>query len=121
MDTKAMTEIMAAVIQTKVYLLIAHFIIAGVILLLLKSISEAICGYILFRSDKHICIGSPVEINGKQGRLVSASLFTITIETECGFIRVPTKDWRSSGYIILKDSMVLRKRRVSDKSNQNGG
>jgi len=114
MDAGTVSEIVEAVIKTKVHILITNLIFAGVILMLLKIVAEAVSGYIMFRSDMHICIGSPVEVYGKKGRIVEAGFFAITIETECGFIRVPTKDWRSSKYLILKDSMVLRNRRSED-------
>lgn len=114
MDSGSIIKIVDVVIRTKIHILLINLIIAGIILMLLKTIAEAISGYIIFRSDMHICIGTPVEIYGKRGRIIDASFFTISIETDCGFIRVPTKEWRSSKYLILKDSMILRNRRVDD-------
>jgi len=100
--------------QTNIESIIISFLVAAVALLLLKISAEAIAGYIQFRLDRYIAIGCPVEIYGKKGRVKDISVFTITVETDCGFVRVPTKLWRSSRFISLKDMMVLRNRRKDD-------
>jgi len=100
--------------KTNIDSIIISFLIAAVALMLLKIVAEAISGYIQFRLDQHIAIGSPVEIYGKKGRIREVTIFTITIETECGFIRVPTKSWRVSKFISLKN-VVPHNRRLEDK------
>jgi len=100
--------------KTNIDSIIISFLIAAVALMLLKIVAEAISGYIQFRLDQHIAIGSPVEIYGKKGRIREVTVFTITIETECGFIRVPTKSWRVSKFISLKN-IVPHNRRLEDK------
>ena len=91
------------------------FLAGVVILMMLKTIAENIVGSLMFRFDNHISIGSPVEIYGKKGRIKEASLFSITIETDCGYVRVPSKHWRTSKVILLKDDLNLRNRRSTDR------
>jgi len=112
--TKEIVDALDQIQQTNIDSLIISFLLAVVVLMLLKIVAEAITGYIQFRLDKHIAIGSPVEIYGKKGRIRDATIFTINVETECGFIRVPTKSWRASKFISLKDT-VPHNRRADDK------
>lgn len=102
-------------IQTSnIHSIIISFLIAAVVLMLLKIVAEAIAGFIQLRLDQHVALGSAIEIYGKRGRIKEVSLFTVTIETDCGFVRVPTKSWRSSRFLILKDRAQLRNRRSTD-------
>ena len=99
--TKEIVDALDQIQKTNIDSLIISFLMAVVVLMLLKIVAEAITGYIQFRLDQHIAIGSPVEIYGKKGRIREVTIFTITIETSCGFIRVPTKAWRVSKFISL--------------------
>jgi len=112
--SKEILDALDQIQKTNIDSIIISFLIAAVTLMLLKIIAEAIAGYIQFRLDKHIAIGSDVEIFGKAGRIKEITIFTITVETDCGFIRVPTKSWRSSRFIALKNR-VLWDRRKDDK------
>ena len=98
----------------QLFTLMFKFVIIGVIIMLLKNIIESVTGYILLMTNKYVCIGSPVEIYGKKGRIKRITLFSVTIETECGYIRTSTKDWRTSKYISLKDHLTLLNRRSTD-------
>ena len=70
--------------------------------------------YILFRLDPYVGLGTPVELYGDTvGRICDASMFTIVVETENGFIRLPTRRWRSIKCMVLKDRF-LRDRRKKD-------
>jgi len=112
--SKEIVEALDQIQKTNIDSLIISFLVTVVVLMLLKVVAEAITGYIQFRLDQHIAIGSPVEIYGKKGRIREVTVFTITIETECGFIRVPTKSWRVSKFISLKN-IVPHNRRLEDK------
>lgn len=101
--------------KTNIDTIVISFLITAVVLMLLKIVAEAITGYIQLRLDQHIAIGTTVDVYGKRGRIKDVSVFTITIETECGFIRVPTKSWRASRFIIMKDRQALHNRRKEDK------
>jgi small-conductance mechanosensitive channel len=101
--------------QTNFDSVVISFLVAAVALMLLKIIAEAITGFIQLRLDQHIAIGTTVEVYGKKGRVKEVTLFTVTIETECGYVRVPTKSWRASKFLILKDSQPLHNRRKDDK------
>lgn len=105
---------LAEVLHKQFYTLAVDMIIAMVIIILLKIIAEHIAGHIMFRMDKHTSIGSPIEVYGKKGRIKDVTLFNIMVETECGFIRIPTKHWKASRYILLKGDQVLRTRRATD-------
>ncbi len=102
-------------IDEQMVLVIIKFIIGIVVIMILKVVAENIVGYIMFRVDSHVGIGTPVEIYGKRGIIESASIFEIVVETDCGFVRVPSKVWRSSKYIVLKDHLTMRNRRSSDR------
>jgi hypothetical protein len=112
--SKEVIEALDQIQKTNIDSIVISFLIAAVALMLLKIIAEAITGYIQVRLDQHIAIGSPVEIYGKKGRISAFTIFTITVETQCGFIRVPTKSWRTSKFITLKDKLVLHNRRKDD-------
>ena len=107
MDVNEITQIIDHVIKSKIHMVVISFILGTTALLLLKIIAEAITGYIQFRLDQHVAIGSPVQIYGLKGRIREASIFTITVETHIGFIRIPTKVWRLSKYIVLKDKVLV--------------
>jgi len=109
-------QILAALYQIddRMVWLAIKILVGAVIILLLKSFTENVASYILFRFDRYVGIGTPVELYNKKGRIQNATWFEITIETDCGFIRIPPKNWRSSKYIVLKDDLVLRNRRRSD-------
>jgi len=101
-------------IDDKMVLVGIKLLAGAVVILLIKSITESIAGYIMFRIDRNVGIGTPVEVYGKKGRIRETSWFEITIETDCGFIRIPPKNWRTSRYIVLKDQLILRNRRITD-------
>lgn len=113
-NAQEVIEAIDQVYATNVHSIIVSFLIAAVLLMLLKIVAEAITGYIQLRLDQHVALESAVEVYGKRGILKEVSLFTVTIETECGFVRVPTKSWRSSRFLILKDRNELLKRRKED-------
>lgn len=106
MDANDIIAIVDHVVQSKLHTLIVTFVITATVLLLLKQIAEALTGYIQFRLDQHVGIGTPVEVYGLRGRIKETSIFTITIETKDCFIRVPTKEWRFSQYRVLRDTVL---------------
>ncbi len=106
-DTNEIIIAIQQIIKTNIVGLVITFVLIATFFLLLKVIAEALAGYIQFRLDQYISIGSPIEIYGKKGRIKEVSIFTITIETRCGFVRVPTKLWRASRFLILKDRIAL--------------
>jgi len=112
--SKEVLEALDQIQKTNIDSIIISFLIAAVALMLLKIVAEAVAGWVQLRLDQHIAIGSSVEIYGKKGRIKEVTIFTVTVETECGFIRVPTKSWRASKFITLKNK-VPHNRRVEDK------
>lgn len=94
----ALTQLM----HDELWTIVIQFILVGIVILLLKNIIESLTGHILIRANSYICIGAPVEIYGKKGTIQKIGLFEITIEIEYGIIKIPTKSWRTSKYIILK-------------------
>jgi len=112
--TQEVLEALDQIQKTNIDSLIISVLISAVALMLLKIVAEAVAGWVQLRLDQHIAIGSSVEIYGKQGRIKEVSIFTVTVETECGFIRVPTKLWKASKFITLKNK-VPHNRRLEDK------
>ena len=114
MDPQELIKAIQDLINVEFYTLILDVILAGVILFLLKFLTESLANYILFRLDKYLAIGSAIEIYGKTGRIKIVSFFNITIETSDGHIRVPTRHWRASRYILLKEVPLIKNRRKDD-------
>jgi small-conductance mechanosensitive channel len=113
------TEVISALDQiqkTNIDTIVISFLITAVVLMLLKTMAEAITGFIQLRLDKHISIGTTVEVYGRVGKVKQMSIFIITIETGDGYIRVPTKLWRASRFVIIKDNQALHNRRIGDKA-----
>lgn len=106
------------IIQTNITYIVVTFVMAATFLLLLKTLAEALTGYIQLRLDQHLAIGSLVEVYGKVGFIKQVSIFTVTIETEYEFIRVPTKRWRLTKFLILKGCGPIPERRKSDKKKK---
>ena len=117
MDSAQIIELMNK-LDEQVVFIVMKFLLGVIILMLLKTVAENIVGYLMFRFDGHISIGTPVDIYGKKGRIKEASIFTISIETDCGYIRVPCKYWRTSKAILLKDDLNLRNRRSTDRQGE---
>ena len=89
-------------------------LLAIVVAMMFKTVAENIVGYLILRLDQYVGIGTCVETFGKRGKIREISFFTVTIETECGYIRIPTRNWRTSKFIILRDRIELRQRRSTD-------
>lgn len=111
-------EALNGIIQTNITYIVVTFIMATVVLLLLKTLAEALTGYIQLRLDQHLAIGSLIEVYGKSGFIKHVSIFTVTIETEHEFIRVPTKRWRLTKFLILKGCGPIPQRRKGDKKKK---
>lgn len=116
--TEELMLVLKQILQINLFDVIFLFIITATVFMLLKIVAESLAGYIQFRLDKFISIGSPVEIYDKKGRIKGVTIFTVTVETDCGFIRIPTKTWRNSKFLTLKDQMILHTRRKDDKEKR---
>lgn len=103
MDAADILNAINQLAQTKIHYLMMSFLFTTTIFMLLKTVAEAISGFIQFRLDKHLSIGSPVEVYGHRGRIKEISVFTITIKIANGYIRIPTKSWRTSKYIVIRE------------------
>ena len=108
-------EALDQIFKSNIINLILFAITSTTLFMLLRLVAESLTGYIQFRLDKYISIGSPVEVYGKKGRVQKVTIFTIFIQTECGYIRIPIKNWRTSKFVALNDNTVLRNRRKDDK------
>ena len=95
--------------------LVVQFILVGTILLLLKNVVEALVAHIMFRLDKHISIGTEVRVYGEEGYIRDVSVFTITVETNEGFIRIPTREWKSSRYVVMRTYLNMGRRKSDRK------
>lgn len=114
MDEIAIAKAITDIMGDRLWDLLFQFVIIGTILLLLKNVIEALVSHIMFRIDKHISIGTQVEVYGTVGYIKEVGIFTITVATEKGFIRIPTKMWRFSEYSIIRNHCLDLKRRSTD-------
>lgn len=116
--TNEILETIDKIQKTNIDSIIISFIVAAVALMLLKIVSEAIAGYIQVRLDEHIAIGSDVEIFGHIGKIKDVSIFTVTVETDRGYIRTPTKLWRASKFLVLKNKIQLNRRKEDKQKGE---
>ena len=89
--------------------LLLQVIIAGILALILKNIIESLAYYLMYRFNKHVKEGTLISLNGKEGRIKEASIFSITIEFKEGYMTFPTKNWKSIKWIVLKDMSAIGK------------
>ena len=92
------SEILSAWLLT---VFIAIFI--GVIAILFKSLLENLAGYITFRLDKYIKVGTPVKYESIEYRIKSASITQLVLENDDEFKTLPIKKWTNHEFSILKD------------------
>jgi len=112
MDVDAVVLKMVEQFDTQLLTLLFKLAVVAILVLLFKGLIQDIVSYIVFRTNRYVGIGTPVEVYGKIGRIRSVSLSFIVIETEKGFIPIPTRGWRSCKYHILKDSLFLKDKRI---------
>lgn len=98
---KVITQIISQVDAT-LFLLLLKLFAVGVIALILKNKVENLSAYLIFRFNVHVGVGTWVEIYGRRGQIIEASMSTVTVEAEDGFLRIPMKAWRGSKYVVLK-------------------
>jgi len=95
--------------------MVLQLVALAVVIYLFKIVAEGLAGYVLFKLDSYLCIGSMVLIDGKPGEIKSAGLMVIVVETKDTYIRVPTRDWRFSKYELLKCRVPGTGRRITDR------
>ncbi len=120
MDIGTKTDLINAlneIIKTNIFHITITFVLSAIVLLLLKVVAEAGAGYIQFRLDPHLSIGSLVEVYKQKGRILRINWFSIVVETETCYVRIPTKQWRFSKMLILKEEDQKWNRRSNDEES----
>ena len=110
MDTKSIFETIMNFNMDTVFLFL-KFLVAAIVIVTLKYIIECISSYITLRLDEYVHEGTPIEVYGKKGRIRKISYFTVVVETECGFIPISTRNWKTSKYVVLKDQWNFQRRK----------
>ncbi len=77
-------------------------------------IAQSIIGFFQLRLNKYLCLDKAIKINGHTGHIRSIGFFSLTVETNEGFIFIPTKGWRDMQIVILKET-VEKNRRTEDE------
>ncbi|MCK5021281.1 MAG: mechanosensitive ion channel [Candidatus Peribacteraceae bacterium] len=101
MGEKELATMLFSILNENVLEIILHFIIVGVVLMLIKNLIEGVSSYIMFRLDNSICMGTRVQIGGYEGIVTKGNIFFISIKTEDGIAHVPTATWRKQGYKVF--------------------
>jgi hypothetical protein len=89
--------------------MLLYAVIAGVATILFKSLLESLAGYITFRLDRFMKIGTPIEYKGKFGHVKSVSVTQIVLEFQTGYLSLPVRKWTSNEFIVLKDKTLEQK------------
>jgi len=82
-------------IDTKILILLLKIFIAGLICLVLKNIAESVYSYFEFRSNKYVCIGRKVNVDGFQGVIVDISPRFIIVANSKETRLIVTSLWKS--------------------------
>jgi len=90
-------------IEGRLLWLILKLILAGIILLVIKSFIESMVAYILLTSNKHLGIGVPIKVRGVEGKIVRYGWRMIFVETVEGEEIILTKKWQNEKWTLLND------------------
>jgi len=103
-------------LDAQLFWLIWQFILIGAIILLLKIVIEALVAHLMFVIDAHVSIGTFIRVYGQEGYIKEVGVFTITIRTDEGFVRIPTKEWRSCKYTLLCKDVNFGRRKTDEEA-----
>lgn len=70
---------------------------------IIKLFVESLANYFMFRYNKHVGIGTRIEIYGKIGIVKHIGYTSFIIDTDNGEFHIPMKDWKNAKYVVLKD------------------
>jgi len=119
MNEMELTQSISTLLNGKVWYLMVQFIAIGTIILTLKNTIEALVATIQIRLDKHLSIGDELRVYGKEGYIKGIGLFTLTVATQYGFIRIPTKMWKNTQYELKRTTLGFKRRASDHKENEN--
>lgn len=88
-------------IQPHLYWMLLKFVIAAIIILLLKNFISSVAAYTQFRMNKYLGIGVKIHIQGQIGTIANYSLRWIFIKFDDGkTLIIPMKKWQNYDWIL---------------------
>ena len=111
MEQQIIQEAVESALFTGLLPFLAKALAAYIAYLLFKSVAVGIKAYIEFVLDKYICVGTSVRISVPggyaDGKIKAATWKVIVVETEQGYKRIPSNDWKHTNYLVLKNPVTI--------------
>jgi len=85
-------------IDAKILILLIKIFVAGLLCLVLKNVAESIYSYFEFRSNRYVCIGRKVDVDGFQGVIVDISPRFIIISNNKETKLIVTSLWKAHNW-----------------------
>jgi len=85
-------------IDAKILILLIKIFAAGLVCLVLKNVAESIYAYFEFRSNKYVCIGRKVDVDGFQGVIVDISPRFIIVTNNKETKLIVTSLWKTHNW-----------------------
>ena len=104
MDQKTQ-DILAEILSGARIEIVWALIVTGVIfyfLIFIKDFINNVMFYFQFKGNRHVSLGTLVEVNNFVGKIKDFGLKHIIIEGERGYYRLPMKTWQRQDWIFLR-------------------
>jgi len=85
-------------IDAKIVALLIKIFVAGLIYIILKNIAESVYAYFEFRSNRYVCIGRQVDVDGFQGVIVDISPRFIIVSNNKETKLIVTSLWKTHNW-----------------------
>jgi len=110
------TNLIQALVDSGVWGILLQIILAVLIFTLVRGICDRVAGYILFRAQDNICVGSNVRVNGFSGYLEKIGMVSIVIRSESMIYIIPTNRWQYHEWQIYLSRTTEKGGRTDDES-----
>ena len=94
-----------SLIDAKILILLLKIFVAGLVCIMLKNIAENIYSYFEFRSNKYVCIGRKVDVDGFQGVIVDISPRFIIVANNKETKLIVTSLWKNHNWSFHNNIM----------------
>ena len=99
-DSKMMTDFLAS-FEINMWWFFLKLFISTIFLLALKNKASEIVDYYVFRSNKYICIGSTVIVDGFEGTVIKIEMDEIIVQNNEKMYIIPMCEARKNRWIVL--------------------
>ena len=88
-------------VDVDTYFMLFKWFLVGFLFLWSKGFIERLVGYVYFKQNEYVSIGSPVRVDGIDGNIQSVKVSSILIETNDGVLFIDTAKWRTRKWEFL--------------------